>query len=41
MIGTRAPDFSLPANDGKTYRLADAKGRHVVLVFYCQNDTPG
>lgn len=41
MIGTQAPDFSLPANDGKTYALKDLKGKGVVLVFYCANDTPG
>ena len=24
-IGAKAPDFSLPATDGKTYKLADFK----------------
>lgn len=41
MIGTKAPDFSLAAGDGKTYRLGDYKGKSVVLVFYCADDTPG
>lgn len=34
-VGDRAPDFSLPANDGQTYSLAQFKGlKNVVLVFY-------
>ena len=32
--GARAPDFSLPDQDGKTVSLADLKGRTSVLVFY-------
>jgi thioredoxin-dependent peroxiredoxin len=40
-VGDVAPDFSLPANDGKTYSLKDLKGKkHVVLVFYPGDDTP-
>ena len=41
MIGQRAPDFSLPASDGRTYALKDLAGRTVVLIFYVINDTPG
>lgn len=41
MIGEKAPDFALKANDGKTYALKDLGGKSVVLVFYCMNDTPG
>ena len=41
MIGQLAPDFALPASDGKTYALKDLAGRNVVLVFYCMNNTPG
>lgn len=41
MIGAAAPDFSLPGSDGKTHALKDLRGKHVVLVFYCMNDTPG
>lgn len=41
MIGEPAPGFSLPANDGKVYSLEALKGKSVVLVFYCMNDTPG
>jgi peroxiredoxin Q/BCP len=40
-VGDKAPDFSLPANDGKTYALSQYKGKtHVVLVFYPGDDTP-
>ena len=40
--GTQAPDFSLPASDGRTYRMADELAQHhVVLFFYPGNDTPG
>ncbi len=41
MIGRPAPEFALPANDGKTYTLKGLAGRKVVLVFYCMNNTPG
>lgn len=37
-IGDRAPDFRLPATDGKTYSLADfAKARYVVVFFTCNH----
>lgn len=40
-VGDKAPSFSLPANDGKTYSLAQFQGKkHVVLVFYPGDDTP-
>lgn len=40
-VGDAAPDFSLPANDGKTYSLSQFKGqKNVVLVFYPGDDTP-
>jgi hypothetical protein len=26
-VGDQAPDFSLPASDGKTYKLSDYKGK--------------
>jgi peroxiredoxin len=41
-VGHRAPDFELPASDGKTYRLSSVlQHRHVALVFYPGNNTPG
>lgn len=35
------PDFEAPATGGKTIRLSDLKGKHVVLYFYPKDDTPG
>jgi peroxiredoxin Q/BCP len=32
--GDRAPDFELPGTEGRTYRLADYRGRNLVLAFY-------
>ena len=41
-IGSKAPPFAAPASDGKTYSLADVlKTKHVALVFYPGNNTPG
>jgi peroxiredoxin Q/BCP len=39
--GDAAPDFDLPADGGGRVRLADFKGRPVVLYFYPKDDTPG
>lgn len=39
--GSVAPDFDLPADGGGRVRLADLKGRKVVLYFYPKDDTPG
>lgn len=33
-IGDQAPDFEIAGPDGKTLRLADHRGRSVVLLFY-------
>ena len=37
--GTEAPVFSLPDESGRMVRLADLRGRNVVLVFYPGDDT--
>ena len=40
-IGTAAPGFSLPDQNGAPRRLAEWRGRWVVLYFYPKDDTPG
>ncbi|MEJ2311340.1 MAG: thioredoxin-dependent thiol peroxidase [Gemmatimonadales bacterium] len=40
-IGTVAPDFELEADSGQTIRLADYRGKRVVLYFYPKDDTSG
>jgi len=39
--GQKAPDFTLPDQDGKDVSLGDFAGRTVVLYFYPKADTPG
>jgi peroxiredoxin len=39
-IGDRAPDFRLPATDGKTYALDDFKSDPVLVVFFTCNHCP-
>jgi peroxiredoxin Q/BCP len=39
--GAKAPDFSLPADDGSQVKLSQLKGKPVVLYFYPRDDTPG
>lgn len=39
-LGTVAPDFALPDTDGKTVRLADAKGAKAILVMFICNHCP-
>ena len=39
--GDKAPDFSLPADNGGTVSLKALKGKTVVLYFYPKDDTPG
>jgi peroxiredoxin Q/BCP len=39
--GSPAPDFSLVSDSGSLVRLADLRGRPVVLYFYPKDDTPG
>ena len=40
-LGSPAPDFDLPGAGGGRIRLADLKGRKVVLYFYPKDDTSG
>ncbi len=40
-VGQPAPDFSASDETGRTVRLADFKGKKVVLYFYPKDDTPG
>jgi peroxiredoxin Q/BCP len=39
--GQAAPELGLQDDAGKTVRLADFRGRPVVLYFYPKDDTPG
>jgi len=39
--GSKAPSFTLTADDGSKVKLADLKGSIVVLYFYPKDDTPG
>ena len=39
-LGAAAPAFSLPATDGKTYRLADFADAKVLVVFFTCNHCP-
>ena len=39
-IGAKAPDFSLPATDGKNYQLSDFKGAKALVVFFTCNHCP-
>ena len=40
-IGSKAPDFTLPDQDGKNHSLSDYKGQKVVLYFYPKDNTAG
>lgn len=33
-VGDAAPDFTLPASDGKTYKLSDFKGKQAVVIAW-------
>lgn len=39
--GIKAPDFSLPDQDGNIHNLSDYKGKKVILYFYPRDNTPG
>lgn len=40
-VGDKAPDFSLPDQQGKAVSLKTFRGKQVVLYFYPKDDTPG
>ena len=40
-VGEKAPDFTLPADDGRKVSLKEMRGKKVVLYFYPKDDTPG
>ncbi len=39
--GTKAPEFSLPDQNGEVHTLEEYKGRKVILYFYPKDNTPG
>jgi len=41
LVGEKAPDFTLPADDGRPVSLNGFRGKKVVLYFYPKDDTPG
>ena len=40
-IKEKAPDFTLPDQDGEEHSLSDYKGQWVLVYFYPNDDTPG
>ena len=40
-IGTKAPDFTLPDQNGNMHSLSDYRGKKVILYFYPKDNTPG
>lgn len=40
-VGTKAPEFSLPDQDGVMHSLSEYKGQKVILYFYPKDNTPG
>ena len=39
-LGERAPDFKLPATDGRTYQLSDFDDAGVLVIFFTCNHCP-
>jgi peroxiredoxin Q/BCP len=40
-VGTKAPNFTLPDQDGNDVSLSDYSGKKVVLWFFPKANTPG
>ena len=40
-IGTKAPAFSLPDQNGDMHTLEEYRGKKVILYFYPKDNTPG
>ena len=40
-VGADVPDVSAMAQDGKTVKLRELKGKPVIVYFYPKDDTPG
>lgn len=38
---SKAPNFSLPDQDGNTHSLSDYNGQWLLIYFYPKDDTPG
>ena len=41
MVGSEAPDFTLPDDAGHLVSLSSLRGKNVLLVFYPGDNTPG
>ena len=39
--GDQAPDFELPDQEGRVWKLSELRGQKVILYFYPADDTPG
>lgn len=40
-VNDKAPDFTLPDEEGRPVSLKDFKGQNVVLFFFPKANTPG
>ena len=40
-VGTKAPAFSLPDQNGQVHSLEEYRGKKVILYFYPRDNTPG
>ena len=38
---SKAPDFTLQGDDGKSYTLGSFKGKKIIIYFYPKDNTPG